>query len=86
MNFQHNIPSISIDNFTDHYVYLFDLTSMREATEKCHYLELVGEPPKLELNFTILLEYTTNFNLLRELMFSDAVDKFTAVEKKMKMD
>ena len=49
MNFQDDIPSIPIDNFKDHYVLVFDLTSMQDATENCHYRELVGEPLKLEL-------------------------------------
>ena len=51
-NFQDDIPSIHIDDFKDNYVQVFDLTSMQNATEICHYLELVGEPPILELNFT----------------------------------
>ena len=44
MNFQDDIPSIPIDDFKDHYVLVFDLTSMQEATENCHYPEVVGEP------------------------------------------
>ena len=52
MNFQDDIPSIPIDDFKDHYVLVFDLTSMQPATENCHYPELVGEPLRLELNFT----------------------------------
>ena len=52
MNFQDDIPSIPIDDFEDHYVLVFDLTSMQDATENCHYPELVGEPLRLELNFT----------------------------------
>ena len=52
MNIQDDIHSIPIDDFKDHYVLVFDLTSMQEATENCHYLELVGEPQRLELNFT----------------------------------
>ena len=51
MNFQDDIPSISIDNLRDHYVLVFDLTSMQGATENFHYPELVGEPLRLELNF-----------------------------------
>ena len=47
MNFQDDIPSIPIDKFKDHYVLVFDLTSMQDATEKCRYLELVGEPLSL---------------------------------------
>ena len=59
MNFLDNIPSIPIDDFKDHYVLVFDLTSMQDATDNCHYPELVGEPLKLELNFTNPLENVT---------------------------
>ena len=43
MNFQDDFPSIPDDNFKDHYVLIFDLTSMQDATEHCHYPELIGE-------------------------------------------
>ena len=33
MKFQDDIPSIPIDNFKDHYVLVFDLTSIQDATE-----------------------------------------------------
>ena len=59
MNFQDDIPSIPIDNFKDHYVLVFDLTSMQDATENCHYPEIVGKPMRLELNFTFPLEHVT---------------------------
>ena len=55
MNSQDDIPSIPIDDFKDHYVLVFDFTSMQDAAENCHYLKLVGEPLNLELNFTHLL-------------------------------
>ena len=51
MNFQDDIPSIPIDDFKDHYVLVFDLSSMQDATENCHYPELVGEPLRLEPKF-----------------------------------
>ena len=79
MNFQDVIPSIPIDNFKDHYVLVFDLTSMQDATENCHYTELVGEPLRLELNFTFPLEHVTELIVLGERMFSVAVDKFGVV-------
>ena len=44
MNFQDDFPSIPVDDFKDHYVLVFDLTSMQDATEHCHYPELIGEP------------------------------------------
>ena len=54
MNFQDNIPSISNNNFKDHYVLVFDLTSMQDATENCNYPQLVGEPLTLDLNLTVV--------------------------------
>ena len=75
-NFQDDIPSIRIDNFKDRYVLVFDLTSMQDATENCHYSELVGEPLRLERNFTFPLEHVTELIVLGERMSSVAVDKF----------
>ena len=81
MNFQDDIPSIPFDNFKDHYVLVFDLTSMHDATENCHYSELVGKPLRLELNFTFPLEHVTELIVLGERMSSVAVDKFGVVGK-----
>ena len=60
---------------------MFDLTSIRDATENFHYPELVGEPLRLELNFTFPLEHVTEFIVLGERMSSVAVDKFFIVGK-----
>ena len=79
MNFQDDIPSIPIDNFKDHYVLVFDLTSMQDAAVNCHYPELVGEPLRLELNFTFPLEHVTELIVLGERMSAVAVDKFGVV-------
>ena len=81
MNFQDDIPSIPIDNFKDHYVLVFDLTSMQDATENCHYPELVGGPLRLELNYTFPLQHLTELIVLGKRMSSVAVDKFGAVGK-----
>ena len=81
MNFQDDIPSIPIDDFKDHYELVFDLTSMQDATENCHYPELVGEPLRLELNFIHPLEDVTELIVLDEQMSSVAVDKFGVVGK-----
>ena len=80
-NFQDDFPSITIDNFKDHYVLVVDLTSMQDATENCHYPELVGEPLRLELNFTYPLEHVTELIVLGERMSWVAVDKFGVVGK-----
>ena len=79
MNFQDDIPSFPADNFKDHYVQVFDLTSMQDATENCHYPLLVGEPMRLELNFNFPLEHVTEIIVLGERITSVAVDKFGVV-------
>ena len=81
MNFQDDIPSIPTDDFKEHYVLVFDCTSMQDATEICHYPELVGEPLRLELNFTNPLENVTELFVLVERMSSVAVEKFGVVGK-----
>ena len=81
MNFQNDIPSIPIDDFKDHYVLVFELTSMQDATEICHYLELVGEPLRLELKFTQPLEDVTELIVMGERMSSVAFDRFGVVGK-----
>ena len=83
MNFQDDFPSIPIDNFKDHYALRFHLTSMQDATESCNYPELVGEPLRLEPNFTYSLEHVTELILLGDRMSSVAVDKFSVVGKKI---
>ena len=81
LNFQDDIHSIPIDDFKDHYVLEFDLTSMQYATENFHYPELVGEPLRLEITFTQPLEKVTELIVLGERMSSVAVDKFGVVKK-----
>ena len=81
MNFQDDIPSIHIEDFKYHYMLVFDLTSIQEATEKCHYPELVEELRGLELNFTRPLENFTKLIVLGERMSSVAVGKFGVVGK-----
>ena len=81
MNFQDDISSIPVDNFRDHYVLVFDLTSMQDATEHCHYPELIGELLRLELYFSSPLENVTEVIVLGERMSSVAVDKVGVVRK-----
>ena len=82
-NFQDDIPSIPIDNFKDYYVLVFHFILMQDATENCHYQELVGEPLRLELNITFPLEQVTELIILAEQISSAADDKFDVVGKKV---
>ena len=81
MSFEDDIPSIPIDDFKDHYALVFELTSMQDVAENCHYPVLVGEPLKLELNFTQPLENVTELNVLCERNSLVVVYKFGVVEK-----
>ena len=80
MNFHDDNPSISLDDFKDHYVLVFDLISMQDAFENCHYPEFVGEPQRLELNFTQPLENVTEL-ILGERMSSVAVNNIGVLGK-----
>ena len=64
MIFQGDIPSIPVDNFKDRYVPVFDLTSMQDDIEHCHYPESSGEPLRLELHFSSPLEKSTEIIVL----------------------
>ena len=81
-NFQDDIPSIPIDNLKDHYVLVFDLTTMQDAAENCNYAELVGESVRKELNSTFALKHVTELIVLGERKSSVAIDKFGVVGKK----
>ena len=81
MIFQDDIPSIPIDNCKDHYVLMFDLTSIQDTTEICHHPDLVGEPLRLELSFTFPLVHVTELIVLEKQMSAVAVYKFSVIEK-----
>ena len=81
MNIQNDIPSIPSDNFKDHYVLVFDLTPMQDATENCQYPELFGERLGLALNFTFPIEYVIELIVLGGWMSSVEVDKFGVFRK-----
>ena len=79
MNLQDDIPSSLIDNFKDHYVLVFDLTSLQNATEHCHSPELLGELLRLELYFGSPLVNVREVIVLGQRMSSVAVEKLSVV-------
>ena len=84
MNFQIGIPSIPVDNFKEHCVLVFDMTSMQDATENCQYPELVGEPLMPELIFTFPLEHVTELIVLGERLLQ--LTSLVLLEKTFEMD
>ena len=83
MNHQVDMPSIPIDFFKNYYVPLFDFTSIPDATESCEYSELLGEPLRLELKFSLRRRHVTELNVLVDRMASVPVDKFDVVGKRI---
>ena len=81
MNFQDDISSTPVDNFKDQYALVFNLTFMQDATEHCHYPELIGEPLRLELYFSVPLENVTEIIVSGDRMSTVAVDKFGVLGK-----
>ena len=82
MNFQDDISSLPIGDFQLQHLLMTDLTSMQLATKLCKIPELIGEPLKLQLNFTFPLEHVTELIALGEQMYSVAVDKCVVAGKK----
>ena len=83
INFQDDIPSIPVHKFKDHCVLVFDLTSVQDATEHCHYPELFGEQLGLEPYFSSPPENVTEVIVLGERMSCVALDKFGVVGKNL---
>ena len=86
MNFQDDIPSLPTDDSKDHYVLVFHLTSMQDATETCHYSKMVEEPLRLEIIFLVPLKHVTEVIVLGERISSVAVDMLVLVGKIFKKD
>ena len=78
---QEDILSVLIYNFKDHFLLVFDISSIRDATENGHYPELVGELLSLELNFAFTLEHVIELIVSGERMSSVEGDKFGVVGK-----
>ena len=57
---------------------------MQDATDNCHYPELVGETLRLELNFTFRLEQGNEPIVLGKRMSLVAVDKFDVAGRNIK--
>ena len=80
---QDDNPPIQVQKFIDHSVLVFDLTLIQKTTGKFHYQELVGEPLRLELTFTFLLEHITELSALGKRKSYFVVDKLGVARKKI---
>ena len=66
MQFNEDFPALPMEDFRNHYILVFDLTSLQESAEHLHYPELSGESLRLEMFFQFPLEQVTEVIVLGE--------------------
>ena len=54
-----DLPAFPMEDFQNHYILVFDLTSLQDASEQLHYPELSGERLRLIVFFQFPLEQAT---------------------------
>ena len=81
MNFNEEIPALPNHQFQNHYILVFDLTSLQDAGENIHYPELSGESIRLEIFFDRSLRNVTEIIVLGERMSTVKIDQFGTVAK-----
>ena len=66
MQFNEDFPAFPMEDFRNHYILVFDLTSLQDAAEQLHYPELSGESLRLEMFFQFHLEQSTEMIVVGE--------------------
>ena len=81
INFDEEISALTNNLFQNHYVLVFDLTSLQDAGENIHYPELSGGSIRLEMFFKRPLRNVTEIIVLGERMYTVKIDQFGTVAK-----
>ena len=81
VNFNEEIPTLAIHQFQNHYILVFDLTSLQDAGENFHQPELSCESIRLEMFFDRSLRNVTEIIVLGERMSTVKIDQFGTVAK-----
>ena len=79
--FNEDFPALPMEDFQNHYILVFDLTSLQDAAEHLHYPELSGESLRLEMFFQFPLEQVTEVIVLGERLSNVQIEKFGTVAK-----
>ena len=83
MQFNEDLPTLPMEDFQNHHILVFDLTSLQDAAEQLHYRELSGESLRLEKCFQFPLEQVTEVIFVGERLSNIQNDKFGTVAKKV---
>ena len=81
MQFNEDFPALLMEDFQNHNILVFNLTSLQDAAEQLYYPELSGEILRLEMFFCFLLEQVTEVIVLGERRSKIQIDKFGTVAK-----
>ena len=68
-----------MEDFQNHYILVFDLSSLKDAAEQLHYPELSGESLRLETFFQFPLEQVMEVIVLGERLSNIQTEKFGTV-------
>ena len=81
MQLNEDFPALPMEDFQNHFILVFDWTSLHDAAEQLRYPELSGESLRLEMFFQFPLEQITEVIVLREKLSNTESDNFGTVAK-----
>ena len=79
MQFNEDFPGLPMEDFQNHYILVFDLTSLQDAAEQLHYPEISGESLRVEMFYQFSLEQVTEVIVLGERLSNIQIDIFGTV-------
>jgi len=68
LHFQHDGPDVDLEDYKDHFVMVFDLTSTQQSNNEVYYPELTASQLRIELNFAEPLEKAVEVLVLGEIL------------------
>ena len=81
LKFDEDGPGIPLEEYPEHFVQLFDLTSTQEANVQIYYPDVVAASLRLELYFTSPLPSATEVAVFGERLSTIFIDKTGTVVK-----
>ena len=81
MKFNDEMPALRLDQYEDHFIMVFDLTSLQDAGDHVYYPEVIGGSLRLEMYFDKSLDEATEVILLGERLSTIYIDKNGSVVK-----
>ena len=83
--FNKNFPALPIEDFQNHSILVFNLTSLQDAAEQLHYPDFCGESLNLEMFFQFPLDQVTEVIVLGERLSNIQIEQLRTVAKKVEL-